>query len=89
MQQSFRLREGRRVNALAQSEPRKFWKNIKKSYKKKTQKTNVKADSRTAQDLLDHFKSLFGEPYNDQANSEPDLDQNTYHEELDSEFTPS
>ena len=76
-----------------------FWKNINKSYKKKKQqqqqknkkkkKPNVKADLLTAQDLHDHFKSLFGEQYTDQANSEPDLDQNAYHEELDSEFTPT
>ena len=42
MQQSFRLREGRRVNALAQSQPRKFWKNIKKSYKNKNKKKKNK-----------------------------------------------
>ena len=86
--QSFRMREGRRLNDLAKTEPRKFWKNIKKSYKKnnnkktkqKKQKTNVEADSLTVQDLQGHFQSLFGEQYTDQVNSEPVLDQNIYHE---------
>ena len=56
----------------------------------KSYKTSiVKTGSLRAQDFHDHFKSMFGEQYTDQANSEPDLDQNTYHEELDSEFTLS
>ena len=72
-QQRFRIQEGRRLNNLAKSEPRRFWINIKKSYKK----SNVEADKLNVQDLHDHFHSLFGEQYNEHTNAEPDLNHIT------------
>ena len=84
-QQRFRISEGQWINNLAKSEPRRFWKNIKKSYKK----TNAEADKLDVKDLHDHFQSIFGEQYADHTNVEPDLNQNVYNEELDSEFTDS
>ena len=56
-QQKFKLMEGKRLNDLAKKDTRKFWKSIKKSYKK----TNNAANSLTVEQLHDHFKSMFGE----------------------------
>ena len=58
---------------------------MKKPYKKE----NVEAKELNIQDLHDHFKTMFGEQYTGQDNTEPDLNQNITCEELDTEFTYS
>ena len=80
---NFRLREGIRLNDMAKSEPRKFWKKLKRSYKKK----NMEAKNLNIQDLHDHFKNMFGEMPSEQNDTEPDIHQNNMCEELDAEFT--
>ena len=59
---------------MAKSEPHKFWKKIKKSYKKQ----NVKANNLNVQDLHDHFKNMFGELPTEQRDTQPDVNQITY-----------
>ncbi len=52
----YRFEEGNIINSLAKKEPKKFWKNIRKWYKsgeKEPENLNI-------EDLLKHFKSLFG-----------------------------
>lgn len=80
--QNHKIKEGRRINDLAKTEPRKFWKNVKKSYKK----TTAEADSSNVEDMHDHFENMFGEQSHNDDNIEPELNQN-YCKELDMEFT--
>ena len=82
--QTYKIKEGRRINNLAKTDPCKFWKNIKKSYEKSTSTS----DSLTVDDLCDHFENIFGEQSPSGENIEPNINQN-YNEELDANFTES
>ena len=84
-QQKFKLMEGKRLNDLAKKDTRKFWKSIKKSYKK----TNNAENSLTVEQLHDHFKSMFGEQTEPDENTEPNVNINLISEELDTEFSYS
>ena len=79
--QKFKLKEGQRLENIAKTKPKQFWKSIKKCYNKsKNSKNNVKLD-----DLYDHFNSLLGqEPENDPADVEI---QNNQNDELDCQIT--
>ena len=66
------------------SNPRKFWKNIRRTYKK----PSSTPDSLTVGDLYNHFENVFGEQSMNPDNTEPEINQN-YSEELDANFTES
>lgn len=81
----FKRTEGKAVSELAKSNPKKFWKSIKKRYKKKSSQS----DTLSAQDFLDHFKEMYGGPdEQSQQTDQPDLGNNENHE-LDSEISDS
>ena len=82
-QKCFKQEEGRRLNDIAKKDSRKSWKHIKKSYKKR----NLSSTSLNAEQLHDHFKTLFGEQTEPNDNNEPDHDINTNDDILDNEFT--
>lgn len=79
---AFKVKEGLRINSLASSQPRKFWKNIKKSYRKETNS----ADLLTLDELFNHFKDMFGSTAtnDDDLAFEGNLDLNN--EELENEI---
>ena len=84
--QKFRFNEGQRISKLAKSQPKQFWKNINKTYKKKQEQ----ADTLSVDDLYNHFKSMFGEPREDEAQNdynENDFVHNESTDDLDSDFT--
>ena len=84
--QKYKINEGLRVNRLAKSNPKMFWKNIKASYNK----TQEKADTLTIEQLHDHFKAMFGETHDINPESDTtnfDLGNETTFEELDYAFT--
>ena len=82
-QKYFKQEEGRRLNDIAKKDSRKIWKHIKKSYKK----PNLSSTSLNAEQLHDHFKTLFGEQTEPNDSTEPDHDINTNDGILDNEFT--
>lgn len=57
----FKRDEGKRINELAGSNPRKFWTNIRQT----VNKTESKPDSLSLNDLMQHFKELYGETRDD------------------------
>lgn len=82
--QAYKIKEGRRINNLAKSNPRKFWKNINRTYKK----SSPTPDSLTVDELYNHFENVFGEQSLNPDNIEPDINQ-SYSEDLDANFTES
>ena len=95
--QQFKLKEGQRISKLAKRDSRKFWKNIRQTFKKKRDE----ADSLSIDDLYAHFKSVFDESQgntnqnnipndkqNDSNNTEH-MNQNIFDEELDFDSTES
>ena len=81
---NIQIKEGRCINNLAKSNPGKFWKNIRRTYKK----SSSFPDSLTVDDLFNHFESVFGEQSLNQGNIEPDINQ-SYSLELNANFTES
>ena len=78
--QSYKVREGQRLENIAQTQPKQFWKSIKKCYSKPKNNTNIKLE-----DLYDHFNSLLGqEPDNETRAVEF---QNIQNDELDCQIT--
>ena len=77
----FKMSEGQRLEKIAKTQPKKFWKSIKKCYhKSKDNNNNIKLD-----DLYDHFNNLLGqEPEIKPENVEFDTVQN---DELDCPIT--
>ena len=58
------LNEGQRLEKIAKSQPRKFWKSLKKCYsKRKNNSSDIKLD-----DLYEHFSNLLGQQDQDNAN---------------------
>ena len=82
-QKSFKRKEGNRLNEIAKKDSKKFWKHIKKSYKK----TDLSSTSLNAEQLHDHFKTLFDEQSEPNANTEPNHDNYSNDNILDTEFT--
>ena len=83
----FKQREGQRINKLAKSDPKHFWKNIKSMYKKKHEST----DSLSVDDLFNHFSAMFGETDAENTqnqNSENDFPPNIV-DEFNADFTES
>ena len=91
----YKLNEGQRISKLAKRDSRKFWKNIRKTFKKKQDG----ADSLSIDDLYAHFKSVFSESHeNRNQNIDPNImnetENNTEYrnavdDELDFDFTES
>ena len=80
----FKFEEGKRVENLGKSNPKNFWKEIKKFTKKKSKSS----DSITAEDFFEHFSNVFGTQSDDlRPNSHPDIQVNTDDEYLDSPFS--
>jgi len=81
VKKEFMHKEKHRLAIEAKSQPKSFWKTIKKQYQKPTQSSN----NLTVSELHDHFQNLYGGQPDNQA-SEPEipliLDQ-----ELDRPFT--
>ena len=91
--QKVKIQEGQRISKLAKRDTRKFWKSLRKTFKKKQDE----ADSLTVHDLHEHFKSVFGESG---ENGDDNINPNTYNTnermtenhvegELNAEFTES
>ena len=85
--QKQKIKEGKNICDLAKKQPKKFWKSIKSKLKAKS----PHSDSLTAEDLLNHFKTVFGgdtnippDPEHAQAPPPPEPHM---HPELDAEFT--
>ena len=81
--QKHKIKEGRRINDLAKTSSRKFWQNIKKTFKKTQETTELL----TVEELHDCFKSTIGEPQINEHNI--DENENISNDELDMEFTES
>ena len=77
---NYKKEEGIRINNLAKSAPRKFWKNIKTFIPK----DKNDADSLSVDDLLTHFKNMFGEEatINEDANTTHMFENNNMYEEF-------
>ena len=69
--QKFKILEGQRISKLAKRDTRKFWKSLRKTFKKKQDE----ADSLKVHDLHEHFKSVFGESG---ENGDDNINPNTY-----------
>ena len=91
--QKFKIQVGQRIIKLAKRDTRKFWKSLRKTFKKKQDEAN----SLTLHDLHEHFKSVFSESG---ENDDDNLNPNTYNPnkhmtenhvdgELNAEFTES
>ena len=91
--QKFKIQEGQRIIKLAKRDTRKFWKSLRKTFKKKQDE----ADSLTFHDLHERFKSVFSESgENDDDNINPNtynpnehMTENHVDGELNAEFTES
>ena len=80
-QNKYKTKEGQRVCSLAKNNPKHFWKEIKKFYKKSKNHSNL-----SAADFLPHFKDLFGNVNtNNEGTHQPDGLSEC--EMLDREFT--
>ena len=80
----FKFEEGKRVENLAKSNPKNFWKEIKKFTKTKSKSS----DNITAEDFFEHFSKVFGTQSDDlRPNGNPDIQINTHDESLDSPFS--
>ena len=82
----FKQNEGVRLNDLAKKDSRKFWKNIKLTYKK----ANSPSNSLNIDQLHEHFQKMFGdqtEPnQNNESRTEPNVEANV-NGDFDIEFT--
>ena len=89
--QKYKIKEGRRINSMAKSQPKKFWQNIKSTFKKKQER----AETLTSDDLHEYFKAMFDEnlenDISDQdlnkAETDPNIDPNISNDQLDADFT--
>ena len=81
----FKFEEGKRVENLAKSNPKSFWKEIKKFTKKKSKSS----DTVTAEDFFEHFSGVFGAQSDDDplSNTYPDMQANIQDESLDTPFS--
>ena len=79
----FKINVGQRLEKIAKSQPRKFWKSLKKCYNNPKSNTNdIKME-----DLHEHFNTLLGqEPDNINGRNNDDEGQ-TEHNELDFNIT--
>ena len=57
LQKKFRLKEGQEICNMAKSNPKQFWKTVKKKLNSK----KIQSDKLTANDLFEHFKFIYGE----------------------------
>lgn len=78
----YNYNERNNLNNMSKSNPRKFWKNIRKQYTK-----NIKhAENLITNDLYDHFKTLYS---TDPVNNNPNYNQNIVDHDLDNIITIS
>lgn len=78
----FKVNEGKRLESIAKSEPRKFWKSLKKGYNKPKPKNNdIKIEN-----LFDHFNTLLGQD-TDTLFNDTQFPQHLNDVELDSPIT--
>lgn len=86
-QKKYKLSEGKRLNDLARKDSKKFWKNIKKTYKK----AGPSSDSLNIDQLHEHFQNMFGDHtelnQNNEHQTEPNLQSNAFNEDFDADFT--
>ena len=65
----YKLNESKRLENIAKTQPRKFWKSIKKCYNK----TKGPKDSINIDDLYEHFNELLGQNVDDNENGNMDF----------------
>ncbi|MEW8545253.1 MAG: reverse transcriptase family protein, partial [Candidatus Thiodiazotropha sp.] len=89
--QRYKIKEGQRINKMAKSQPKKFWQNIKSTFKKKQER----AETLTLDDLHEYFKSMFDENMDNnttdresnEAEIDLDIDPSISNDQLDADFT--
>lgn len=80
----FKRQEGERINNLAKTDSKGFWKHIKQSIGS----SKVNADDLKLEDLLHHFQNLFGQDDNQEPVTDENLPQSDlYPEFFDTEIT--
>ena len=80
----FKFEEGKRVEKLAKTNPKNFWKETKKFTKKKSKFS----DTITAEDFFEHFSEVFGNQSDDRnSNDHPEAQANINDESLDIPFS--
>ena len=80
---AYKTKEGQRLNKLASSNPRKFWKIIKNSINKKEEKSN----SLNAYDLFNHFKDMYQNENQENEQPESNNDATNNDQILDMEIS--
>ena len=88
--QKCKTKEGRRINNIAKSQPKKFWKNIKSTFKKKQER----AETLTSDDLHEYFKAIFDENLendtfdqdSNETETDPNIGPNVSNDQLDADF---
>ena len=82
----YKQKEGQNISNMAKTAPKRFWKEIKKKYKRKAKSS----ETLTLDDFYNHFKTVYGDT------NEPSMQQDQDHNlgnnenaELDSEISES
>ena len=78
----FKIKEGQEMCNMAKSNPKQFWKSVKK----KLSSSKIQSDNLTAIDLFEHFKSVYGEEPDEMNQQTPILD-NTFNSDFDMEIS--
>ena len=75
-----KIKEGQKLQSISKTHPKKFWKSIKKCYKKKTNSSN----NITVDSLFEHFNDLLN---TDQNAEDAEISNDIHDEDLDLEIT--
>ena len=78
----FKIKEGQEMCNMAKSNPKQFWKSVKK----KLSSSKIQSDNLTAIDLFEHFKSVYGEEQ-DEMNEQTPIADNTFNSDFDTEIS--
>ena len=78
----FKIKEGQEMCNMAKSNPKQFWKSVKK----KLSSSKIQSDNLTAIDLFEHFKSVYGEEP-DEMNQQTPIPDNTFNSDFDMEIS--
>ena len=79
-----RLKEGQEICNMAKSNPKQFWKTVKKKLNSK----KIQSDKLTANDLFEHFKFRYGEEPGDVNQQAQNLTSDgSFHTDFDMEIS--
>lgn len=81
--QTFKLKEGQQICDMANSNPKQFWKSIKKKMTTKS----AQSDKLNVNDLFEHFKTIYGEEPEDTNPQMPVITEPQSHTDFDSEIS--